>query len=266
MKLIKQMNTWNLKKKISFFFTFVILGTTIIILLIYTVSAAYYMMKQSKKMVKAQLRILASNYDDTLEQYQELAIALVIDDSVQQYCKSAENAGSEYEQEAGAVYNYLLNMLNVRSNLNFAVVEKAETGRYVYKGNTSVVDARFDLIYQNDYKRSIPSKEGSSVRMSFGNYYFRDGKCTLTLYHPIYSTSEINEVNGMLIMNLNDNLVEQIYGENSLGVDFELFLMDCTGRTVSNLNQEKIGEKVSYADKIKGSSGSFQESGILGLV
>lgn len=72
--------------------------------------------------------------------------------------------------------------------MNFAVVEKESSHRYVYKGNSSVVDARFDIVYQKDYKQSLAAKKGSTVHISFGNNYFRDGKYTLTLYHPIYSS------------------------------------------------------------------------------
>ena len=263
MELQEQMNTWNLKKKITFFLTLTMLVTSITIMVLSTISAAYYMTKQTKEMARTQLSTIVSNYDDTLKQYQDLAVAMVIEDSVQKFCKSSADSGSQYEQEAGNVYNYLLNMLNVRSNMNFAVVEKEQSHRYVYKGNSSVVDARFDIVYQKDYKESLPAKEGSTVRISFGNDYFRDGKYTLTLYHPIYSTETINEQRGMLVLNLGDSLVEQLHKEGLQQMESELFLMDCNGEIVSISNQERIGTKVSYAQKIKGSSGSCQEDGIL---
>lgn len=85
----------------------------------------------------------------------------------------------------------------------------------------------------------------------------------MTLYHPIYSTETINERLGMLVLNLGDSLVEQLH-EDGLGqMDSELFLVDCKGEIVSISNQERIGEQVSYAEKIQDGSGSFQEQGIL---
>ncbi len=263
MKLRKQMSEWNLKKKITFFLTLVMMMTSVVILLISTISAAYHMTNQSKDMARRQLDMLVSNYDDTLKQYQDLAVAMVIEDSVQKYCKSANNAGTGYEQEALGVYNCLMNMQNVRSNLNFAVVEKESSGRYVYKGNSSVVDAKFDVAYQTDYEASIPIKEGNTVRMSFGNAYFRDGRYTLTLYHPVYSTSTIHEVKGMLVLNFNDSLVEQLRQEENHQTDLELFLMDCNGRIVSISNEGRIGTTVSYLDQMEGGSGSFQKDGML---
>lgn len=209
------------------------------------------------------METLASNYDKTLEQYQSLAIALVIEESVQEYCKSAESSGEEYEREAGEVYDYLLNMLNVQSNMNFAVVEKYNKNKYVYKGNSSVVDARFELVYQEDYEESVPAKQESKVHMSFSNRYFRDGKYTLTIYHPIYSATSIEEARGMLIMNLNDSLIEQLHLEKEKEADNEMFLMDCNGKIVSVANQERIGKRVTYQEQMQGDSGSFQKNGVL---
>lgn len=263
MKLKMQMNNWNLKGKISFFLTVTILMTSVIIMVISTISSVYYMMKRSKDMAKTQLSTLASNYADTLKGYQDLAVALVIEDSVQRYCKSASLSGAEYDRESEVVHNYLLNMMNVQSNMNFAVVEKDSAERYVYKGNSSIADTRFDVMYKRDYKDSIPVKEGSAVRMSFSNHYFRDGKYTLTLYHPIYSTSSTNDARGMLVMNLNDSLIDQLYREDSQKMNSELFLIDYDGKIVSISNQERIGKKALYMDRIKGNNGSFQEKGML---
>lgn len=259
----EQIGNWNLKKKVSFFMSLTILGTALVILLASTFSAVYYMTRQTKDMATTQLETLASNYDGTLKQYQNLAVALVINDGVQKYCFSDSEGGLEYEQEASNVYNMLLNMINVQNNMNFAVVVRNQPEKYVYKGNSSVVDTRFETVYEQDLEESIPAKEGSTVRMSFGNNYFRTGGYTLTLYHPIYATTSITTEGGMLVMNLTDNLLDQLHEQEERSIDSELFLMDTTGRRVSIANQEKIGERVSYIEKIKHNSGSFQENGVL---
>ncbi len=258
-----RMTSWNLRRKISFFMTLTILLTSMITLVVSTVSAVSSMTRQSKSISTAQLRTLASNYADTLEQYQSLAVAMVIEGSVQRYCKSGKSVGEEYEQEAGAVYNYLLNMLNVRSNLNFAVVKKDAGDKYVYKGNSSITDARFEIAFQRDFQESTPAKKGSTVRMSFGNQYFRTGEYTLTIYHPVYSTSAIHDARGMLVLNLSDSLAEHLHEEEGQRMDTELLLVDCTGKIVSVANRERSGETVGYQEKLKGSSGSFQERGML---
>lgn len=263
MKVLRQMNLWTLKKKITFFLTLMMLLTSVVIMVLSTISAVYYMAKQAREMARSQLGTIVTSYDDTLKQYHDFAVAMVIEDNVQKYCKNPDESGRSYELASGNVYSYLTNMLNVRSNLNFAVVAKEESARYVYKGNSSVVDARFDVVYQKDYKSSLPAKEGSAVRISFGNHYFRDGKYTLTLYHPIYSTETINEKIGMLVLNLDDSLVEQLHEEGRKQKGSELFLMDCNGEIVSISNKGRIGERVSYADTISDGSGSFQDNGLL---
>ena len=263
MKLWRQISSWNLKRKISFFLSLIILTTSMIILAASTGSAFYYMTKQSKEMAASQLKTLASNYDDTLMQYQNLAVAMVINNDVQKYCRSSNVMGVDYDREAGEVYNTLLNMLNVQGNMNFAVVTKNEGDKYVYKGNSSIVDAKFNLVYEKDYRESIPAKEGSTVRISFGNNYFRTGEFTLTLYHPIYSTGKILDDRGMRVMNLNDSLLEQLHREENQSLNSEMFLMDRDGRMVSVSDQNKIGKYVWYMDRITGTSGSFQKDGTL---
>lgn len=263
MKLWRQISSWNLKRKISFFLSLIILTTSIVILAASTGSAFYYMTRQSKDMAASQLKTLASNYDDTLLQYQNLAVAMVINNDVQKYCRSSNVMGVDYDREAGEVYNTLLNMLNVQGNMNFAVITKNEGDKYVYKGNSSIVDAKFNLVYEKDYRESIPAKEGSTVRISFGNNYFRTGEFTFTLYHPIYSTGKILDDRGMLVMNLNDSLLEQIHREENQSLNSEMFLMDRDGRMVSVSDQNKIGKYVSYMDRVTGISGSFQKDGTL---
>lgn len=53
MELQEQMNTWNLKKKITFFLTLTMLVTSITIMVLSTISAAYYMTKQTKEIGRA---------------------------------------------------------------------------------------------------------------------------------------------------------------------------------------------------------------------
>lgn len=239
MELPKQMNAWNLKKKITFFLTLTMMVTSVVVMVLSTISAAYYMTKQARELAKAQLSVIESSYDDILKQYQDLAVAMVIHTNVQKYCMNRYETGGGYETEYKIVYNYLNNMLNVRSNLNFAVVKREGMQRYIYKGNTSVTDARFDMMYQKDYKESLPVKEGSAVRFSFGNHYFRDGRYTLTLYHPVYSTQTIGEKLGMLVLNFGDGLVEQLHEESLQQMKSELFLMDCKGKNCVNFQQRK---------------------------
>lgn len=263
MKLRDRINSWGLKRKISFFMTWIILTTFLIILAVSTVSTVYYITEQSKDMATSQLETLASNYDGTLEQYQNVAVALVIDSGVQAYCKSTDNIGLKYEQEAGKVYNSLLNMINVQNNMNFAVILKTGADRQVYKGNSSIIDAKFNEMYEADYKASTPIKDGNSVQMSFSNNYFRNDAYTLTLYHPIYSTTKIGDDKGMLVMNLSDNLLEQLHNGENQSQDSNTFLMDMNGKMVSIAESNKIGDHVPYIEKIEGNSGSFRNNGTM---
>ncbi len=176
MKLWRQISSWNLKRKISFFLSLIILTTSIVILAASTGSAFYYMTRQSKDMAASQLKTLASNYDDTLLQYQNLAVAMVINNDVQKYCRSSNVMGVDYDREAGEVYNTLLNMLNVQGNMNFAVITKNEGDKYVYKGNSSIVDAKFNLVYEKDYRAEHSGERGQHGKDKFWKQLFPYGR------------------------------------------------------------------------------------------
>ncbi len=257
-----QINTWNLKKKIIFFQTLMIAVTSMIILVVSMTSAVYYMREQAKEMARGNLETLASNYNDTLLQYQKLAMALVISKSAQDYCKSSESSGSQYEALAEKLYDDMQNMLNMQGNMNFAVVMQGKADGYVYKGNSSLLDTRFISEYQKDYAGSIPMKKDSSIRMSFGEGYFKRSIHTLTIYHPIYSTSTSSVSNGeigMLILNFKDNMLDQLYSKENQSGGQRNFLTDEAGNVIF---QDK-NEQVSYREKMNGTTGSFQKSGKL---
>ncbi len=259
MQFSKNIKTWNLKKKITFFVSLAFLTTSITILILSTISSVYYMSNQSSKMAREQLETLAKNYDSTLTQYQNLVVALVIDDSVQDYCK--DDKGINNIENSKRVYDYLLNMLNVQNNINFAVVKKNNEENGVYKGNVSVFASNFNEAYEEDYAESIQMKDGSSMRMSFNNAYFRDGRYTLTIYHPIYLTSKITVPKGMLIMNIDDSFLNQISEDANFGMNSKTFLIDKNGTCISVSESNMMGKTVDYHNKIVGTSGSFVQDG-----
>lgn len=263
MKIWKEnIKIWNFEKKIRFFLTMVISGTSIIILLVSTISAVFYLTRQSRQMARDQLVTLSSNYDDVLRQYQNLAVAFIMTESVQDYCKNLdEEEGAE--QRANSVYSELLNMLNIQNNLNFAAVIDKDKSGYVYKGNSSVVDTQFEQMFEIDYEESIPGKQNSTVHLSFGNHYFRTRDHTLTLYHPVYLTKDMINECGTLVMNFNDNMLEQLYYRNDLSMDSEMFLMDINGRMVSVADGKKLDTVVPYLDRIQSNSGDFWDKGRL---
>ncbi|HJB00541.1 MAG TPA: sensor histidine kinase [Candidatus Mediterraneibacter merdavium] len=252
-------NNWNLEKKIRVVVSLAISGTSILVLFIILMTEVILIMNQSSDTIRGQMEATASNYDDTLEQYKSFAIALVINEDIQNYCSGKSGSGDLTE----GLNNELWNMLNIQNNLNFTAIVRGEEEGYIYRGRTSITDARFEQAYSNDLENSIPAKGDAAMQISFGNFYHRAGKYTLTLYYPVYSTTNMVNELGMLVMNIDDSFMSGMLQQGVSGEETGMLLTDQSGRIVSGKEEERIGEQVSFADRLEGDSGKFWAFGKL---
>lgn len=252
-------NNWNLEKKIRVVVSLAISGTSILVLFIILMTEVILIMNQSSDTIRGQMEATASNYDDTLEQYKSFAIALVINEDIQNYCSGKSGSGDLTE----GLNNELWNMLNIQNNLNFTAIVRGEEEGYIYRGRTSITDARFEQAYSNDLENSIPAKGDAAMRISFGNFYHRAEKYTLTLYYPVYSTTNMVNELGTLVMNIDDSFMSGMQQQGVSGEETGMLLTDQSGRIVSGKEEERIGDRVSFADRLEGASGKFWAFGKL---
>lgn len=257
----KKLNTWNFEKKMRMVVSLAISGTSILVLFIFLLVEMIYVTEQSSETIKSQTSIVASNYEETLEQYWNFSVALVINDAIQNYCSLSTEAF--YENAAVDVNTELANMLNIQNNLNFAAVIRDEDGKYYYKGNTSLTDAQFEAGYEEDYDNSILMRGATGMRLSYNDAYYRDGEYTLTLYYPVYSTKNMVDSMGILVMNMNDSFLDSILSEQQRELGNEMFLVDAAGNVIADNELEHLDRKVPYGYKITGESGEFWNSGKL---
>lgn len=253
---MKRTREWTLKQKISFFVSFIVVAVSIITLMVSVISSGYYSIRQSKEMAGNQLKILASGFCGTLKQYQNIAVALSINNDLQEYCKKKEI--DIYDEQN--VRNSLQNALDIQENLNYVVVIRNRDNSYIRAGQS---DYGFETAYGKDYGESAPGKQGSNVRISFGNNYFQNRRRTLTLYHPIYRTTRIGEEMGMLVLNFADDLLQQLYDGNKIEMGNELLLIDKNGTILSSISRKDSQNKAHYIDYIRDKHGSFTKNGIL---
>ena len=73
-----------------------IIATTLIVLVVSTISSVTSMKQQSIELLQAQNSTTAENFKSSLDNYKTLAIATVMDTSIQQYLKAVN-----YNKEAG---------------------------------------------------------------------------------------------------------------------------------------------------------------------
>lgn len=242
----------------SFFVSLMLIFTSLFILLISTVTALISSTKLAGKMTADQLTTLASNYADSLDQYQIMVNAMIMDKDIQRYCNKNTGSGEAIVLKNNA-YHSLLSALNMQKNMNFAAVIHYGSGDHVYKGITTEEDSQFSMAYEKDYAQSSRAKKRGSIRMNFGDHYYRDSSYTLTIYIPVYSMTNLVEELGMLVVNMNDNLLEQLYYRRNTDARSEMFLMNYEGKIVSIYDQARIGTEVSFFPQITGDSGSFRE-------
>lgn len=258
---MKKLNNWNFEKKMRMVVSLAISGTSILVLFIFLLMEMIYVTEQTSDTIESQTRIISSNYDETLEQYWNFSVALVINDAIQNYCSAP--ADDLPDSVAEEVNTELTNMLNIQNNLNFSAVIRDEDGKYYYKGNTSLTDAQFEAGYKEDYGNSILMRGESGMRLSYNDAYYRSGEYTLTLYYPVYSTTNMVNQMGFLVMNMDDSFLDSILSERQREMGNEMFLIDAGGTVIADNDTSCLGNEVPYGSRIGGDSGEFWNAGKL---
>lgn len=258
---MKKLNNWNFEKKMRMVVSLAISGTSILVLFIFLLVEMIYVTEQTSDTIESQTRIISSNYDETLEQYWNFSVALVINDAIQNYCSAP--ADDLPDSVAEEVNMELSNMLNIQNNLNFSAVIRDEDGKYYYKGNTSLTDAQFEAGFKEDYGNSILMRGESGMRLSYNDAYYRSGEYTLTLYYPVYSTTNMVNQMGILVMNMDDSFLDSILSERQREMGNEMFLIDAGGKVIADNDTSCLGNEVPYGSKIGGDSGEFWNAGKL---
>lgn len=258
---MKKLNNWNFEKKMRMVVSLAISGTSILVLFIFLLMEMIYVTEQTSDTIESQTRIISSNYDETLEQYWNFSVALVINDAIQNYCSAP--ADDLPDSVAEEVNTELTNMLNIQNNLNFSAVIRDEDGKYYYKGNTSLTDAQFEAGYKEDYGNSILMRGESGMRLSYNDAYYRSGEYTLTLYYPVYSITNMVNQMGILVMNMDDSFLDSILSERQREMGNEMFLIDAGGTVIADNDTSCLGNEVPYGSRIGGDSGEFWNAGKL---
>lgn len=256
----KWSNDWNFEKKMDYVIIWTVTVITVAAIVISTFSYIVSITDQNSRYVAEQLMILAEDYEDNLEQYKALATSINLDSHVQKFSESRTEEGI-YE-EMGNVYSTFLNLLYLQHNANFIVVTNEKLGQFVYNGNNAISESGFETIYAKDYGESIQAKTKGTLRVSFSDNYYRGRKYTLTLYFPAYSVTKLETSNGMIIVNLDDDLLQR-FGQGDLQYSANLYLTDVDGNIVSTQNEETIGTQIPFWDRINGSQGMFWRDGRL---
>lgn len=259
-KWMEKVSRWKFDKKMQLLVTVSIIATTLIVLVVSTISSVTSMKQQSIELLQAQNSTTAENFKSSLDNYKSLAIATVMDTSIQQYLKAVN-----YNKEAGGLKNSAFNILasisNMHSDMNFIAVVGKSPDDYIYKGQMAISAAQFSQVYTFDAQQ-CKTVQDSSIKMCFNNAYFNGSKYTLNIYFPIYDTNRVLGELGLLCMNFTDPSLLQILEYDSSN-KLESMVVDTDGMMISARDKDKIGTNVDFIPKMKEKSGTFSMGGRL---
>lgn len=257
---MEKVSRWKFDKKMQLLVTVSIIATTLIVLVVSTISSVTSMKQQSIELLQAQNSTTAENFKSSLDNYKTLAIATVMDTSIQQYLKAVN-----YNKEAGGLKNSAFNILasisNMHSDMNFIAVVGKSPDDYIYKGQIAISAAQFSQVYTFDAQQ-CKTVQDSSIKMCFNNAYFNGSKYTLNIYFPIYDTNRVLGELGLLCMNFTDPSLLQILEYDSSN-KLESMVVDTDGMMISARDKDKIGTNVDFIPKMKEKSGTFSMGGRL---
>ncbi|MDD3278786.1 MAG: sensor histidine kinase [Lachnospiraceae bacterium] len=262
-KMITRISRWKFDKKMQLLVSVSIILTTLIVLSVATISSVASMKRQSIELLQAQNDTTAENIRSSMDEYKTLAIATVLDTSVQRYLKAAGTNISEYSGYVINANNVLSSIVNMHSNLDFIAVVGNRLDNYLYKGKYTLVNSRFLQTYGIDSKR-CKIADTSTIRMGYNNAYFSGKRYTLNVYFPIYDTNRVLGELGLLCMVISDSSMSQIM-QYDASANFQTCIVDTDGKIMVSRNGKNMGQQVEYMDELSGDSGTFTKSGELFL-
>lgn len=260
---INKISRWKFDKKMQFLVTVSIILTTMIVLIISSISSVTSMKRHSIELLQVQNRTTAENFRNSLDNYKALAVATVIDSTIQQYLKSSNNEVDGLTGYAQNAYNTMQNISNMHSDMNFIAIVGKKNDNYLYKGQKPLAAAQFIQVYEQDFEQ-CKEVQDSTIKMGFNNAYFYGNQYTFNIYFPIYDTNEVHGELGLLCMNFTDPTLQQIISEDDTS-SVETAVVDVDGMLISAREQELIGKDTEYMEAIKGRSGTFTRDGKLYL-
>ena len=260
-KWIEQINQWKLDKKMQVLVTTAIIVMTLIILAVSTISSVTSMKEKSIELLQTNNDTMSENYAASLEQYKALAIAIVMDDTVQSYLRCTSKRDPSYTGYANNAVNTMTSCQNMYPDMNFIGIVSYQMDDYLYKGIEALSSSDFQQVYAQDYQQCGAVRDGT-IRIGFSNKYFKGDRYTLSVYFPIYDLNTIMMERGLLCMNFTNPVLEQILEDRS-GNGRQTAVVQTDGTIIADHDLDSIGETVSYKEKLVGSEGEFSWEGRL---
>jgi len=256
-------SSWPLEKKIYCVVTGLIYAISILMPIVFSGFYISSYINQSSSIAHVQLSLLAKNFDSALNNYNELAVALTIDNAIQEYVKSIGPEDEGYIELVSDAKNTLQNAMYLYADLMYIAVVSYRFDEYVFKGTLNKITTNFNDVYLNDYKSSPYCRDVGTLRMNYNDAFLEDQKL-LNIYFPVYSTSSfVNEI-GLLCMIINESLFQTLMPvKGDLKYDSDLILADESGVIVSSSDLNLIGTSFNEINEFSALNGSYNNKNYL---
>lgn len=251
--LRNKLERMNLDAKLRLYTTVLIIVITVVMLSISTTFTVCSLYQKSEETAKSKLSFVADSYGKWLEGNKNTLLSLQLAPEIQTFCSSTEATDKHYITSRSQVLDSLENLLCSNLDINFISVCNSTLDTYVYRGNHSITNTGYDMAYKKGMEESQPAKEKGSIRVNFGNNFFRGSKYSVTFYQPIYSVTVLNKQIGMLCMNINDSLLKNMEYLGTIETT-QTYLADKDGHLVSALAQGSYEDNwvLDCRNKLKG--------------
>lgn len=261
-KIISSYYNMTFDRKMRFFLTVVIFLSSMVILMVSTWSAVSSITRQSRKMAEEQVKTLTNSFENELSTYKTMTIALQINSSIQDYLSFNDKKDEDYSSKATEAFNIINNTMNMNDEINFIGVVNNKFSDFLYKGDLSLSLSKFDKVYEKDFKIAMPALSGT-MRINYNNAYFDGEMYTLNIYQPIYSTTSMINEEGLLVLNIDNNLLNQLNIREKGDLNTDIYLMDTTGKVLTASERHKREAIIENIRFFKGTGGTFSRSGYL---
>ena len=255
-----KISQWKLDKKMQLLVTTVILVIALLMLAVSTISSVTSMKQKSIELLQANNDTMSDNFENALSQYKALAVAMVLDDTVQSYLKCTNKRNPDYSMYANNAVNTMESCQNMNPDMKFLAVVSYQMDDFLYKRTEGVISSRFQQVYTQDFQNAR-KVQNSTIRISVSNKYDEKDSYTVNIYFPIYDINVIMMEKGLLCMSFESPMVDQIIGDG--GLEHGTSIIHTDGTVIADWDTEHIGEKTSYVGKLTGEEGSFSWKGRL---
>ena len=192
------------------FITIALVVGTIVIMLASAVATVVSITNTSSRLAMQEMDVMAINTEENFNRYLGLYYAIVMDRNVQEFLLDMENP----HLHIGNVSNILGNFFQIWDNINFISVIREDGISFTRGGGIPYQIPDFEEVFISDHvNHSLPTGNALVRAMVCNNYSFR-GNYSLTLFFPLFDTVIVRDSIGLLVINVNDTILDQLITES----------------------------------------------------